>query len=162
MERDTDCSNPNIDLLEHDNSGLRPKTPQVPQKIEMNCLNTFRALTIMASYTFTNYLGEVQTVSRNDILSFHADTLPRYTGRVITILDGKAHIRWTHHFGNNAVDICSISDPKMVAYHHIAKTTQDNIVLHPDGFDTTNTATIEIYNDAGIYNDTKIYNIINY
>lgn len=117
------------------------------KKLKQIYLNTFYATTTMATFTFTNYLGEVQTVSQNDIMSFHTDTLSRYTGRVITIVDGKAHIRWTHHFGNNALDICSITDPKMVAYHHIAKTTEDHIVLHPDGFDTTNAAATEIYNN---------------
>jgi len=89
------------------------------------------------TYIFKNYLGEFQTISVNDILSFHTDTVPRYTGRITKIDDENIHISWTGHYGKNVLALQEVFIPKMVNYHHITKTNNDDIVLHLSGIDTS-------------------------
>lgn len=89
------------------------------------------------TYIFKNYLGEFQTISVNDILSFHTDTVPRYTGRITKIDDENIHISWTGHYGKNVLALQEIFIPKMVNYHHITKTHNDDIILHSSGIDTS-------------------------
>ena len=89
------------------------------------------------TYIFKNYLGEFQTISVNDILSFHTDTVPRYTGRISKIDDENIHISWTGHYGKNVLALQEVFIPKMVNYHHITKTHNDDIILHSSGIDTS-------------------------